>query len=50
MCELCEELVKHYPTITFCFQNDNLTYSADFNVSYNNMGLQGEIVEYEPEY
>ena len=48
--KMSEIPIKHYPTITFCFQNNNLTYSADFNISYKDVVLQGETVEYEPEY
>ena len=48
--KMSEVPIKHYPTITFCFQNDNLTYGADFNISYKYVLLQGEHIDYEPEY
>ena len=48
--KMSEVPIMYYPTITFCFQKDNLTYDVDFNISYNNMVLQGETVQYEPEY
>ena len=48
--KMSEVPIKHYLTITFCFQKDNLSYDADFNISYKYMVLQGETVEYEPEY
>ena len=48
--KMSEIPVKHYPTITFCFQNNNLIYGPDFKISYKDVVLQGETVEYEPEY
>ena len=48
--KMSEVPIKHYPTITFCFQNNLLTYGSDFNISYKYVVLQGENVEYEPEY